>query len=154
MSGTLERLLLTLDPGTADAREYEITMIDTVDVSSTKEAFSISPPGLSARENILLGISGMQADLSVNFAAHDDGTDKARGTHTSTVVTVEEQLRYLEDVMHAPDFSASWQLDHLTGAAFDADSVFVENVEVTPISQQSPKWRPTRLRLRRGSSVG
>lgn len=150
---TREKLLLTLNPGETDAREYEIDVIDSVDVSSTKEAFSIAPPGLAARENILLGVSGMNADISITFAAHDNGEDKARGTHSSTVVGVTEQLRYLEDEIHAPDFGAAWELDHLTGAAFDADEVFVEAIDYTALSQNSPRWKSVTIRLRRGGTV-
>jgi len=151
---TTEKLTLTLNPGDADERQYTVDMIDTVDLSSTKEAFSIAPPGLAASENILLGVSGMQADITVNWSIHDDGTDKANGTYTSTVVTVEEQIAYLEDVMHSPDFAASWQLDHQTGAAFNDDDVFVEAIDPTVISNQSPKWKPATMRLRRGGSIG
>jgi hypothetical protein len=151
---TLETLKLTLNPGDADEREYDITMIDTVDLSSTKEAFSIAPPGLSAADNILLGISGMQADISINWAIHDDGTDKANGTHTSTVITVEEQIEYIEDNMQSPDFGASWQLNHETGGAFNSDEVFFESFDTTVLSLESPKWKQATMRLRRGKSIG
>lgn len=156
MSGTLEKLRLKLDSDGDDTveRTYDLYPIETVDLRSRKEAFSISPPGLSAAENILLGISGMQADITVNFSVWDDGTDRANGTHTSTVTTVQEQLTYLEDTMHAPDFTAGWQLDHLTGSAFNDDEVFVEAVEPTIISRESPKWKGCRLSLRRGASLG
>lgn len=149
----LEELKLTLNPST-DNLQYRITMIQEVRVRSRKNAFSISPPGLSARENILLGVSGMNADLQVRFAVHDDGTDKADGTHSSTVVSVEDQIRYLEDNIHAPDFGASWQLDHLTGAAFNNDEVFLEGVDVPILSRESPKWKECTLQLRRGKSLG
>jgi len=151
---TREQLTLTLNPGDADERQYTVDMIDTVELSSTKEAFSIAPPGLAASENILLGVSGMQADITVTWNIHDDGTDKANGTYTSQVVTVEEQLTYLEDVMHAPDFAATWELDHATGNAFNDDDVFVESIDPTVISNQSPKWKPATMRLRRGGSIG
>lgn len=152
----LEKLRLDLDAngdGTTD-NEYLIYPIQLVDVSSRKEAFSIAPPGLAASDNILLGISGMQADITITCTLWDDGTDRANGTHSSTVVSVEEQINYLEDVMHAPDFSASWTLDHTTGNAFDNDEVFVEAIEPTVFSQDSPKWKPCRIGLRRGGSVG
>jgi hypothetical protein len=152
----LEKLRLKLDrdgDGTIE-RTYDIYPITgEISISSTKDALSVAPPGLSARENILLGVSGMQADISVPFAVHDDGTDRANGTHTEPVTTLTEQNRYLEDVMHAPDFAAGWKLDHLTGDAFDDDDVFVEGVEITSISADSSKWRPATLRLRRGSSI-
>ncbi len=155
---TLEKLTLSVTVS-GTTREYEVSMLESVDISSQKDAMSIAPPGLSARENILLGVSGMQADISVGFKVHDDGTDKSNGTapagvySNDTVVTVEEQIRYLEDYIHAPDFSASWSLDHVTGAAFNNDEVYLESVDVTPISMDSPKWKPATLRLRRGKSV-
>lgn len=153
----LEKLRLKLDSdgdGTVE-RTYDIYPITgDIQISSNKDALSIAPPGLSARDNILLGVSGMQADITIPFATWEDGSDRANGTHTETVTTAIEQNRYLEDVMHAPDFAASWQLDHLTGAAFDDDDVFVEGVEVTSISFDNPKWKPATLRLRRGSSIG
>lgn len=151
----LEKLRLKVDPDSDDTFEntYDIYPIQSVDISSRKDAFSIAPPGLAASENILLGISGMQADISINCTLWEDGADRANGTHTSTVTTVEEQITYLEDVMHAPDFSAAWELTHLTGSAFSDDEVFVETIEPTVLSQQSPKWRSCRIGLRRGGSV-
>ena len=156
MTADLEKLRLKLDQdgsGTVD-RTYDIYPIETVDVSSTKNAFSIAPPGLAAAENILLGVSGMEADITIQGFVWDDDTDRANGTHTSTVTTVDEQLTYLEETIHAPDFGASWQIDHLTGAAFSDDDVFVETIEPTVLSQSNPKWKPVRIRLRRGSSLG
>lgn len=156
MSATsLEKLRLKLDSdgdGTVD-RTYDIYPINTVEINSRKEALSIAPPGLSASDNILLGISGMQADISIDFSVWDDGADRANGTHTETVTTVEEQLTYLEDTMHAPDFGAAWTLDHLTGSAFNDDDVFLETVDPTVLSDDSPKWKRCRISLRRGGSL-
>ena len=148
-----EKLNLTLNPGEASERQYEIDMIQSVDISSTKEAFSIAPPGLAASENILLGVSGMNADITIQWNVHDNGTDKANGTAATTIETVTEQTTYLEDEIHAPDFSAGWQLDHATGSAFNDDPVFVETIDITPISFDSPKWKPATMRLRRGQSI-
>jgi len=152
---TLEKLRLKADldgDGTYE-REYDMYPVETVDGRSRKNAVSISPPGRPASENILLGVSGMQGDITLAFFAWDDGTDRANGTHTSTVTTVEEQITYLEDTMHAADFLAAWQLDHVTGSQFNDDEVFVESIEPTYLSQSSPKWKPVRMTLRRGGTV-
>lgn len=151
---TLEKLRLTLNPGEASERQYDIYPIDTTEGSQSKEALSIAPPGLPPSGNILLGVSGMQGDLTIQATAWDDGTDRANGTHDTTVVTVAEQISYLEDTIHAPAFAASWELDHLTGEMFNNDEVFVESVDPTYIDQSSPKWKSVSIRLRRGSSVG
>lgn len=152
----LEELTLKLDrdnDGTTDL-EYQIYPIQSVEIASRKDAFSIAPPGLAAADNILLGVSGMQADITIQCTLWDDGSDRANGTHTSTVTTVEEQITYLEEEIHAPDFAATWELDHATGAAFNDDEVFVEAIEPTVFSQESPLWKPCRMSLRRGGSVG
>jgi len=138
---TLEKLRLKLDSnsdGTIN-NTYDIYPIQEVSVTSRKQAFSIAPPGLAASENILLGVSGMEADISIRANVWDDGSDRANGTASSAVTTVHEQTTYLEETMHNPSFSATWQLDHLTGSAFNDDEVYVESVEPTVLSQQSPR---------------
>lgn len=154
----LEKLRLKLhidgDTSTAPDRTYDIYPVQSVDISSTKDAFSIAPPGLAARKNILLGISGMNADINISATVWDSGNDRSNGSHTSAVTTVAEQLDYLEATMHDPSFTAAWELDHLTGAAFNDDDVFVEVIDAPLISQTSPKWKEVTLRLRRGASIG
>lgn len=149
----MHKLSLKLNPGETTEREYQIYPIQTVEINSRKDAFSVAPPGLSARENILLGVSGMQADITLNCKLWDDGTDRANGTHSSDVTTVQEQITYLEDTIHASDFGATWELDHLNGSAFDSDQVFVESIEPTIFDNDSPKWKECRMSLRRGGSV-
>ena len=145
----LEKLKLTVN-GTDS---YIISMIETVDLRSTKEAFSIAPPGLAASENILLGISGMNSDITVNFRIHDDGTDKSDGTAPTSIQSIEDQIRWLEDTIQDPAFDATWELDHLTGNAFENDEVFFEEFSPSPISRESPRWRQATISLRRGGSV-
>ena len=152
----LEQLRLKLDrdgDGTVD-RTYDIYPITgDIQITSTKDAFSIAPPGLAAADNILLGVGGMQADIEIPFAVWDTGEDRANGTHSETVITTEEQNKYLEEEMHEPGFAASWQLDHLDGSAFDDDEVFLEEIQLTKLSNDSPRWKPAVARLRRGGSV-
>lgn len=170
----LETHTLSLNPN-GTTREYTISMIQSIDENSRKEALSIAPPGLSPHRNILLGVSGMQADISIEFRAHDDGTDKSNGTAPTdpvridtdaagnavtydfdgTVVTVEDQLLYLTHVMHEESFTAKWELNH-DGAfnyKFNTSAVFLEEVDVRKTDQSSPLWKPVTLRLRRGGSV-
>lgn len=159
---SLETLTLTyLGGGDAgEDLEYTMSVLVGVENSQTKNAFSISPPGQAAADNILLGIQGMQADRTAKFHVHDDGTDKANGTASAvaafpsdTVVTLAEQRRWLEEVIHAPDFDAQWTLNHDTGAEFNDQEVFIENVDVPCLQQDSPKWVEARIDLRRGGSI-
>ncbi|MFW5919842.1 MAG: hypothetical protein ACOCSF_06590 [Halanaeroarchaeum sp.] len=152
----LEKLRLKLDTEADGSTDYEYDIYPItgeIQISSTKNAMSIAPPGLAASDNILLGLSGMEADLTIPFAVWADGEDRANATADSDVVSVIEQTTYLEQTMHDPGFSATWQLDHLTGDAFDDDKVFLESVDVVPISMDSRKWTPATLRLRRGGST-
>ena len=155
-TSNLETLTLEL---TSEGYEYQISVIQEGEEDQTKDAVSIAPPGLPPEDNILLGISGMQNDITTRFVIHDDGTDKANGTAAGlgftndTVVSVNEQRRYLLDHIQDASFDAAWTLTHDTGAIFNGDSVFVENINIPFLVSASPKWVEARLRLRRGGSV-
>lgn len=155
MSGELEVLRLYLNQGDAGEKQYDIYPIRDVRISSRKDAFSISPPGLAASENILLGVSGMQADITIDCTLWDSGVDRANGTADGgTAITApREQAVYLENELQAPDFDATWSLNHETGAAFNNDSVFLEEVDVQVFSEDNQAWKECTLRLRRGSSA-
>lgn len=148
---------------------YDITVVQEANDSQTKDAFSIAPPGLPPSQNIFLGVSGMSRDIEVRWSIYDDGTDKSNGTVSTavtngdipsgeflndTVVTLAEQVRYLQDYIHAPAFTASWELDHTTGDMYNADGVIVESIDTPTIVRDSPKWLEARMQLRLGSSTG
>jgi len=162
VADNLETLTLTLEGGgdSGEDLEYTMSVLVGVDNTQTKDALSIAPPGQSAAQNILLGIQGQQADRTATWFVHDDGTDKSNGTAGfvssfpfSTVETIAEQRRWLEDVIHAPDFDASWTLNHDGGDHFDNQTVFVERINVPSLQQDSPKWVEARMDLRRGQSI-
>lgn len=158
-TANLEKLRLELNPSELDApdggrREYDIYPLQRVDPTQRKNATSIALPGQAPTSNIFLGISGMEQDITIDFFLYDDGTDRANGTHTSTVVTVEEQLTYLRDTIHEPAFAAAWQLDHLTGGVYANRDVFLEEFSAAPIDVDSPLWKSARLVLRVGESIG
>jgi len=144
---------------TTDSYDYQIDIIRGVDESQEKPAFSIAPPGQAAKNNILLGIQGMQGTIRIQFFLHDDGTDKANGTAPAgvftddTVVTIAEQREWLREYIHDPAFDAEWSLTHDTGDEFDGDTVFIESMDIPTLQQDSPKWHEASLRLRRGGSI-
>jgi len=142
----------------ANGYEYDIHYIQGVDPTQTKNAVSIAPPGQSAKNNILLGIQGQEADISIRFRAVDDGRDKSNGTVPAdapygTVETLDQQRRYLETYIQEPSFDARWKLTHLNGDHYDGDEVYVERIR-TPVMQvdnrKMPEWT---IDLRRGGSV-
>lgn len=146
----LEKLRLTL---TTQGYEYDIYPIQSVDPTQRKNATSISVPGQAPKKNVLLGISGMEENITISFTIYDDGSDRANTTYTSDVITVEDQITYLRDEMHEPSFSAKWELDHLTGSVYSDRPVFFEEFSTSVISNDSPKWKSATIRLRTGSSV-
>ena len=153
----LEKVRLEL---VGDGYQYDIYPLRGIDESQRKDAVSIAPPGRPPGENILLGIKGMEGTVTVNFALHDDGTDKANGTAPAgvfandTVVTVAEQREWLLDYIHARDFDAEWTLTHTTGDILNGMQVFIEEPSISYLQQDSPKWTDASIRLRRGSSLG
>jgi len=152
----LDKLRLTL---TTEGYDYLIYPIRDVDERQTKDAFSLSPPGRAASENILLGIQGQQSDITINFALNDDGSDKADGTAPAgeftddTVVTIAEQRRYLREFIHDPGFDAAHELTHETGEEFTSDDVYLEQLTIPTLEQDSPKWHDASIALRRGGSI-
>ena len=152
----LETLTITQ---TNDGYEYTMAVLQGVDESQEKPAFSISPPGRSASNNILLGIQGQQGDIRITFFLHNDGTDKANGTaptgafNNDTVVTIAEQRTWLREYIHAPAFEVEWQLNHDTGDEFNNDTVFLENMDIPTLQRDSPNWTEATLSLRRGGPI-
>ena len=152
----LDKLRLTL---TTEGYDYLVYPLRSVDERQTKSAFSLSPPGRAASQNILLGIEGQQADITLNFTLHDDGTDKADGTApggeftNDTVVTIAEQRRWINDFIHDPGFDAAHELTHETGEEFTSDDVYVSETSLPTLEQDSPKWHEASISLRRGGSI-
>lgn len=73
---------------------------------------TISVPfiGTSPDSTFLFRFTGQTETVSFNFALFNDGSDQALGTHTSTVVTVDEQIDYLMNEIYGNDYDTSWNL--------------------------------------------
>lgn len=161
-ASNLEKLILTKFPDSQDSpdgprREYTMYPVQEVDENQEKPAISIAPPGASARDNFLVGVQGQNADIPLEFAIWDDGSDRANGTHDTTVTTVGEQINYLRDEMHDPSLTVPFQLTHTPAGQFservyDQDDVYFEKFDVKTISATERKWKPATIRLRRGRS--
>jgi len=144
---------------TTEGYQYDVDMIQRVNERQTKDAFSISPPGVAASQNVLLGIQGQQSDITVDFTLHDSGEDKSNGTAPTgeftndTVVTIAEQRRYLREFIHAPDFEAAHTLTHVTGEEFDGDDVYLEQIDLPTLIDGNPKFPEATLGFRRGGAL-
>ena len=73
---------------------------------------AISVPLISTTEDntFLFRFSGQSGYAEFTFAIFNDGTDVANGTHTSTVITVDEQVQYLFDYFFGEDYDVDWTL--------------------------------------------
>lgn len=152
---TLDKLKLSLNPS-SDNYQYIISQIVSVDDRQDKDAMSIALPGQSYKNNILLGITGQEAKIDITFNIHNDGTDKANGSYTSTVTTINEQIEYLKDVIQDPSFTASWQLDKIQGSNvynYSSLEVFQTQIRIPTASRDSPKWRECIMSLTVGEGV-
>lgn len=72
-------LEITLSPGD-DERKFVCDMVQDIAQEFSKDSTSMALPGSDYRKNILMGLSGMESNITINFYIHDDGTDKSDGT--------------------------------------------------------------------------
>jgi len=155
---TYDALRLTYGNGDIDTTSsnltYLIRNIQGVDPTQEKSAFSLSPPGLPPEDNILLGTQGQTREYRVQFKPFDNGDDTAEGSHSSTVVTLEEQYTYLRDVIHDEDPLAEYQLDDVHGGYIPTDEpVYLERFNGPFYQVDSPKFPEWTMTIRVGGGV-
>lgn len=145
-------LKISLNPS-GENYQYYIYPLSSVDYSQEKPTTNISLPGKGYRDSILMGVSGMTADITIQWDIHDDGNDKANGNFTSTVISIKEQLDYLRDTIFAESFTASWELDDVNGNRFDSLEVAINNINPPIYQNDSPKWLRARMDLTIGGTI-
>lgn len=138
--------------------EFLIYPIEAVDTRQSKSAMSIALPGQSPTANILMGVSGMEREISVQAFLWDDGEDRAPG-YIDDIITVEDQMEYLQDTVHDEDFSAGWEItlysEYDTETfLLDGVSVHIENIDFTICSIDGPKWLGCRIDMIVGETIG
>lgn len=150
---TLETLTVT---NVDDGYDFEIKPLQGVNETLEQPAFSLSKPGTSASNNILLGIQGQQGQIRIQFHLYNDGTDRSNGTaptgvfDNDTVVTQAEQDEYLRNYIRPPKFDVRGSLTHDTGEFYQDDDIYIENVDIDKLQQDNPKWPRATLQMRRG----
>lgn len=154
-----EMLELTVNPSddvypNGDRRKYQIKNFnDTVSQSVSKEMMSVPIPGMPYDKNILYGLKGSESGITLNFLIYNDGTDRAGGTHEETVVTIEEQIYYIQDVLFAPGFIVAWSLEKPNSdVLYNNLPVVVTNTDIDTIDTASNKWKRARIDIETGHS--
>ena len=59
---------------------------------------------------LLFRFFGQTEVIAFSFVVTDDGVDISSGTHTSTVITVAQQMQYLKDTFFSDGFLDTWTL--------------------------------------------
>ena len=95
--------------------KYIFKLIKSIDRRQRKPFTSVSIPGKSATNNILLAIQGQEQVVDITFTIYDDGTDRSDGTAPTDVFpdgvkTIEEQMKWLLDYIHQAKIDAKWRL--------------------------------------------
>jgi len=67
-------------------------------------------PFINRDSEFLFRFKGKTHQLSVTFAIYDDNTDVAGGSFTSPVITIPEQINYLENTIFSARFDAEFFL--------------------------------------------
>lgn len=176
---TKKMILKYIDESEPHTYEYEIDMIQNITDSQSKNSMNMSLPGISYRKNIMMGVSGQEADISINFKIHNDGTDKSNGTISSSssgnveikgtegngiyiteAKTVPQQIFYIKDHIQNKSFTASWKLYDPDGDFYGHSGqtepgieVFFADMDLTIISRDSPRWKDCRLDFNVGEGV-
>ena len=76
-----------------------------------KKAQPVLPVAListTAKNTLLFRFFGQQQTLTFGFTIVDDGTDISSGTHSSTVITVDQQIQYLTENFFTDEFDTLW----------------------------------------------
>lgn len=140
-------------------REYKLYPIYSIDQRNTKPVTSISLSGQSYKNNILMGLAGMESDFSISFSIWNNGTD--RSGHGGNIVTVEEQIEYLQDTIHDHTSVAKWELTLYDGTItvgnewrYTSLDVFLENIDIPIISMDGwGQWIKARMDLIVGEGI-
>lgn len=112
----------------SNGREYWAYPLAPSRGGQDKPAMSISLPGGKPSDNSLMGLEGMTRSFSLTTRLWNDGEDRANGTApqdgsfsdtdgdgTEDVITIEDQIDYLWNYFHSPDFSVGWTLEQKQG---------------------------------------
>jgi len=82
-----------------------------VSVVKSKASQSVNRiPFINRPDDFLFRFAGKSHQLSVSFSIYDDGTDSAGGTYTKQIVSIPDQIDYLNDIIFSPRFDAEFFL--------------------------------------------
>jgi len=85
----------------SDSKEFIFQGVNNITDRHSAPNIKINAPGKKSEDSIALNLSGLQRFLSFYYKLLNDGSsfDVSNGTHTSTVITIDEQYDYLKNVI-------------------------------------------------------
>lgn len=92
------------------ARTFLFDVVSPYDDETKQNVVEFNIASTSETASKLFRFSGKAGTHNFDFVLINDGSDKSNGTHTSTVITVNQQIAYLKDVIFSPSFSVYWTL--------------------------------------------
>lgn len=85
------------------------------DVSQTVYKFTL--PDSSSEETILIRLEGQEETKTISFQIFNNNVDRANGTHTSEVKTIDEQIDYLKNEIFQYSMNADWTITNTSFAS-------------------------------------
>lgn len=139
-----------------------------------KPSFSMSRPGQGPTNNIAMGFQGQTRKYTINFFLYeyDKNWDRSEGSvvgdtnfndtnedEDEDVITIAEQIDYIENYIHNPSFDASWTLKQVESFPGEkrlnrgnAINIFIEDFDYDLFSKGG-KWLEAKLEIGVGSTI-
>jgi len=137
---------------TTDSTQFLFRGVANYKPRKSQPALVVPLPNTSSANALLFRIFGQSETITFSFALFDDDTDVSNGTHSSTVKTVVEQIRYLKDTFYSAEWNVSWTMwDRL--AIYDSgDSVSCVITNLDFDQKTSPALVTGSITLQRGNA--
>lgn len=94
----------------ATSKTVYLRGVRNLENSKSQPVLSIPFVDTTPANTLLFRFFGQSERVNVAFLIFDDGADVANGTHSSPVITVDEQIVYLRDVIFSDEFDTSWTI--------------------------------------------
>jgi hypothetical protein len=89
---------------------YNMDDVQEFNDSQTQPLFEFPLPESTSTENLLYRFEGQRTEIRITFAIVNNGTDRAAGTYTGSIITVDEQTDYLKNHIFTEGSSTYWTL--------------------------------------------
>lgn len=90
---------------------FDSASVTNMTISTSMNIINFPIPGDDEDSNVVLNVGGKAKLVSFQFKLFDStGTDRADGTHTSSIETIKEQINYITDTVISTDIDEEFTL--------------------------------------------